>query len=937
MQKPEIILQLELELFTQFELVDSNEITEYKKYGKTTQYSLYTNQNINGLCFSDLKLTRIPNSLQKYLQSKPAQEFLTHLDLSRNRISDISALKELKNLTEIDLSGNQISDISAFKKLKNLTEIDLSSNEISDISALKELKNLTKIYLQSNKISNISALKELKNLTEIDLSSNEISDISALKELKNLAKIYLHDNQISNISALKELKNLTKIYLQSNKISDISALKELKNLTQIYLQSNKISDISALKELKNLTEIDLHNNQISDISALKELKNLTEIDIQNNQILKIDEWLTEFNDFDFSVEKLEIWKTWDRKIYLYGNPIENPPLEEVKKGAKYLKNYFKQINEQSTIQLFEAKILIVGEERSGKTTLAQKLFDPEILVSKKNENTGSTLGVVVSPGRTFNYQEDKEKKISANIWDFGGQDIQYYIHQYFLTPDSLYIYIDEARRINLKRADYWFQIIALQSGKCPVILLHNRIDYKDNIVFPLQKYADEFTGLQISECDVDFTQNNRKWNNLLDLIEEKLSALPVVAKTVPAYWKPVRDEIEKRKTENYLSLPEFYKICESNKLTEEEDQQTLLIYLNSIGVALHFKDELDDTVFINPNWITQGLYKILSDDTIRKQNNGCFTKSWFYEKLKDYKSFEKNYLLKLMLKNNFDVCYKLANTEDTYIVPKLLPETAKIYSWENDGNIKFRYQYAFIPEGILSRFIVRMYRFIENNTVWLTGVVLSNGLCRALVQEVESVKDGRKNIVIEIWGTNKESRKSFLSLIRHEIDFIHQSSFKMLNVDEMVICNCHECTISDEPEFYTLKTLENKIRKKPTIECHKSSIDVNIIDLVNDVYLEQKIENQAVRNWNKEMVRDFENVLVQAFPNISELERLCLYGLNTELNRLVDNSNNLTIVCFDLIRKVQSLGKIELLVAGAKNENPGNPELADFLRKYNFN
>ena len=98
---------------------------------------------------------------------------------------------ELKALEKIeDLIGKKISIEQKLKKNMYfgnnacllddnayIITLNIWNKNISDLSALKESKNLTKIYLRSNQISDLSALKELKNLTQIDLSSNQISDL----------------------------------------------------------------------------------------------------------------------------------------------------------------------------------------------------------------------------------------------------------------------------------------------------------------------------------------------------------------------------------------------------------------------------------------------------------------------------------------------------------------------------------------------------------------------------------------------------------------------------------------------------------------------------------------------------------------------------------------------------------------------------------------
>src|SRR5919199_321913 len=76
---------------------------------------------------------------------------MTTLELSDNRITDISSFGSLTNLTTLNLHYNLIRDISFLGSLTNLTTLDLSGNQITDISFLGSLTNLTTLSLGFNK------------------------------------------------------------------------------------------------------------------------------------------------------------------------------------------------------------------------------------------------------------------------------------------------------------------------------------------------------------------------------------------------------------------------------------------------------------------------------------------------------------------------------------------------------------------------------------------------------------------------------------------------------------------------------------------------------------------------------------------------------------------------------------------------------------------
>ncbi|MEG5032177.1 leucine-rich repeat domain-containing protein [Microcoleus sp. AT3-D2] len=213
---------------------------------------------------------------------------LTTLHLGGNKITDISILGSLTNLTTLHLDYNQITDISILGSLTNLTTLNLGDHRtITDFSILGPLTNLTTLYLANNRITDISFLGSLTNLTTLDLDYNQITDISFLGSLTHLTTLDLGRNKITDISFLGPLTNLTKLDLGRNKITDISFLGSLTNLTTLDLSRNRITDISFLGSLTNLTTLDLNNNQITDISALRKLTNLTTLDLYSNQITDI--------------------------------------------------------------------------------------------------------------------------------------------------------------------------------------------------------------------------------------------------------------------------------------------------------------------------------------------------------------------------------------------------------------------------------------------------------------------------------------------------------------------------------------------------------------------------------------------------------------------------------------------------------------------------
>jgi hypothetical protein len=201
---------------------------------------LYNNKkilkNIDVLRLNDLGLIFLPPEL-KLLKG------LQKLELSNNRLSDVSCLGAFTNLTQLRLSNNQLSDISCLGTLTNLKHLRLDNNRISDISCLGTLINLTHLWLDNNQLSDISCLAALTNLMHLRLNHNQLSDVSCLGALKKLMQLGLNNNRLSDVSCLVALTNLTWLGLNNNRLLDVSCLRALTKL------KTKIPDTTPIKDL----------------------------------------------------------------------------------------------------------------------------------------------------------------------------------------------------------------------------------------------------------------------------------------------------------------------------------------------------------------------------------------------------------------------------------------------------------------------------------------------------------------------------------------------------------------------------------------------------------------------------------------------------------------------------------------------------------------
>ncbi len=266
-------------------------------------------------------------------------------------------------------------------------------------------------------------------------------------------------------SFLNDLDQLQALYLGDNQIRDISFLNKLNQLRSLDLNSNKISNISALKELCHLERLDLHYNQISDISVLKKINQLQFLDLRYNHLASLPKWITNLpSEIMCSVRLSEV-----DKIHVGGNPLTHPPPEIINQGRDAIRAYFQSLKEE-TVHLHEAKVLLVGEGMSGKTSLLKRLQGLDF--DKKESQTHGINVLSLSSSELPGFNNTDECRL--HFWDFGGQEIMHASHRFFMSNRSLYILVLDSRTDS--RKFHWLRHIEKYGGKSPLIVAMNKID-----------------------------------------------------------------------------------------------------------------------------------------------------------------------------------------------------------------------------------------------------------------------------------------------------------------------------------------------------------------------------------------------------------------------------------------------------------------------------
>ncbi|TAG86671.1 MAG: hypothetical protein EAZ20_12320, partial [Bacteroidetes bacterium] len=673
-----------------------------------------------------LELLYLQNNQISDLSSLQSLTNLTELLLSNNQISDISSLQSLTNLTKLYLHNNQISDISSLQSLTNLTSLNLGRNQISDISSLQSLTNLTWLNLSVNKISDLSSLQSLTNLTELVLSVNKISDISSLQSLTNLTELLLSNNQISDISSLQSLTNLTSLSLGGNQISDISSLQSLTNLTGLGLSRNQISDLSSLQSLTNLTGLVISNNQISDLSSLQSLTKLTQLDLLRNQISDISSLQSLTNLIGLLLGSNQISDisslqslTNLRDLYLEDNPFLDklPAAIKNKDGLDILRYWIDTYTKkEKAMPVRELKVVFVGEGFSGKTSLMHLL-----LYGEKIKTTRTEKIVIHTDDTHFTYGENNEK-LTLRFWDFGGQEMMHATHKFFMSEQTLYVLVSNGRKEENEALQNWIDMLKSSIGDSPVLLVANHLDNPaDTHRIGGDTLRKDFKNLVLPVIETSY-ETGRGIDDLKNAIQTTLQKMPHFKEDFSPMYQAIRKELEQL-NESYIDFKAYNKICqnqaqEKEETFERESQKLLANLLNDLGIMLNFgkdNDKLEDLLIFKPEWIVDGVYKIINSEEAQKQR-GKIKESTINQLLKEsnYQTQqERSFIVEMM--EHFKLAYQQKNIQERYyLIPSLFdkdaPKSIATIWDEKKETLCFQFQYEIWRNDYILYFLVNEHQ-----------------------------------------------------------------------------------------------------------------------------------------------------------------------------------------------------------------------------------
>ena len=741
-------------------------------------------------------------------------------------------------------------------RLTQLRVLSLFDDRLTALpESIGELTELQKLYLDGNRLTVLP--ESIGRLTQLQMLNLGHSRLIALPEsigrLTQLQTLNLHSNQLTALpGSIGELTELQKLYLGRNQLTTLpESIGRLTKLQMLNLGHSRLTVLpESIGRLTQLQTLYLWGNQLTALpESMQKLTHLENLFLHGNDALGIPPEI--------------LGPTIDES---YGKTKPANP-------AEILQYYFRS-RAEATRALNEAKILLVGQGGVGKTSLVKRLvdnrFDPE---ERKTEGINITQWPIPAEG------EGTDGNIRLNIWDFGGQEIMHATHQFFLTKRSLYLLVLDARKgENEGNMHYWLRIIQSYGADSPVLVVINKNEPPNQLDLNETRlgkdYAPNVLGFFKTSCS-----DGTGIAELRAAIEEQVQRLEHVHDRVPASYFRVKEELEEQAREkDFLDIDEYQGLCREHGVKEQGHQNTLIRFLHDLGNVLNFDDpdnpyQLRDTKVLNPEWVTGGVYKILNNQMLMRQD-GVLERRQLGEVLADAETYppdREQFIIDMM--RRFELCFAFPDSEgQQFLIPELLRPNEPELNWQEADALNFQYHYTALPGGIMPRLIVRMHRNLTTKrTTWQSGAVLEIEGCRALVRG--DTQAGK--VYISVQGEVPVRRRNALAVIRDQFRQIH-GTIPKIGAQEKV-------PLPDNPHvvvgYEHLLTLEEQ------------GIDTFVPEGVREPYRVQDllngIEDPAKRRQERErerMGREGEWARGSREPRTEELERRGPVDLRTFLS-----------------------------------------------------
>ncbi|WP_313387857.1 COR domain-containing protein, partial [Rhodospirillum rubrum] len=466
-------------------------------------------------------------------------------------------------------------------------------------------------------------------------------------------------------------------------------LAGLENLQNIDLGGTEVIDLAPLAGLENLQNLTLSYTTVTDLAPLAGLENLQSIDCSGCRITSVPDGL-----FDSPALR------W---VICSEGALADIPAEALSQGGAdnclpHIRAHLRDL-EQGAERMRDAKMLVLGNGRVGKTQVCRQLLGAPF-----EENADSTHAIAV---RSFKRIAPDGDTFRIQLWDFGGQDIYHGTHTLFMRSRGIYLiawtpeqedndtHTWNGQTFRNHTLPYWLaQVAAFGGHQRPLMVVQTQADTAHDRR-PLSPAAREKAEAFETWFELDYSaKTGRRQASLMDTVADCYAVIeqPLIG-VVRARVKRALEDLITAGAPRTLTLAAFRDLC--TKAGGVADPALFLETLHNAGTLFHRAGFFDDDIILDQEWAIRAIYSVFERNSstyaIIGSLGGRFTRSLLGRTLwdKDYTRAEQDLFLSMM--RSCGICFENrpgdadAGLEADYIAPDLLPDRLSDCRWKGDG------------------------------------------------------------------------------------------------------------------------------------------------------------------------------------------------------------------------------------------------------------
>lgn len=712
-------------------------------------------------------------------------------ELSLDHARELKKLEVLENSRPIRFVGNkfltslehlcirtpQLVDRLDFRnatKLRELTIVAYIKNSIK-IEGLDWCGSLTALELQNISIDAID-LDRLRNLKILHLYGTE-TEIRINSSHDHLTELWLYTCTVTSLAFLPQLLTLEILIVFGSRTPplglDVPVLSMCKKLKKISFEHTKLHTVGELPS--QISELNLFNTGLSRIpDSIRHMKELNTLDLNGLHLRELPIWLADLN--------LPVRVNWGLSltgILMVGTRVEGVDLRTIPEQQELLKEWLEALHDKRNQTQNEVKVVFLGDGEAGKSHIVKRLEQDGALLP--NFNGDATPGIAIANKRL----DLADRSVVVRVWDFGGQEILHAMHRIFMTTQTLYVVVLNARNDTQDyRAEHWLRFVYSFDKDARVMLVLNKVDQNPRTSINLNRLQRLFPGLPApvkmsakEDSPEDFV------NHFIKPLQQQLEQFEVLKSPFPKTWRLLEEKLESVQ-ERYIRERDYKKYCSEVGISKSEVINELLYRFVNLGICFRCEEEAWTRSFLllEPKWVTNAIYKILFNQH-KKVYNGIIGVSdiqdclmdgenaWSVDESMSYNEDEVNYILKVM--RSCGLSFSMNDADENEFIPMLCDrnESQLLKAYAEDPTVlEIWLQFDYLPDNLLFHLMVELCGELDTDHVWLGGAkFMDHDTKHCMIVE----RDGN---TLKLYAENKPGR----DLARHHMESMERNIRKVI-------------------------------------------------------------------------------------------------------------------------------------------------------------